>query len=132
MKIFEQTGIDRMQQYLDQSSRRQQVINSNLANVETPGYVAKELNFEGIFRGELENAMPARTTDPRHIPAKPALLREATEPQPVNSEAMGNDLNNVDMDREMAMLAENVLKFSAVAQLVQMKLQTIRTSIQGG
>ena len=45
--------LDHMKAFLDYSARKQQVITSNLANSETPGYRAKELNFEDVFQKEL-------------------------------------------------------------------------------
>lgn len=135
MKIFEQAGIDRMKLYLDYASKKQQVINSNIANIDTPGYQAKELDFEHIFRNESagqQQGLALKRTKPGHLGGKPLLLRETQGLQDTRSQALGNDLNNVDMDREMTQLAQNVLKFSAVAQLIQRKLSTIRSAIQGG
>lgn len=132
MKIFEQAGIDRMQLYLDYASRKQQMINSNIANIDTPGYQAKELTFEHLFReASVRAGLPLKTSLPGHLPGKPRLLREDAELRAGSTGALGNDLNNVDMDREMTELAQNVLKFSAVAQLVQMKLAAIRSAIRG-
>ncbi len=135
MKIFEQAGIDRMKLFLDYASKRQQVINSNIANIETPGYQAKELNFEHIFQeASLEQGlgMSLKRTHEGHLGGKPELIRETGRLAASGTDALGNDLNNVDMDREMTQLAQNVLKFSAVAQLVQRKLAAIRSAIQGG
>ena len=139
MKIFEEAGIDRMKLFLDYASKRQQVINSNIANLETPGYQAKELNFEHIFReASLEQGqgqgqgLSLEKSHPGHFDGKPVLLRETGQLANSRTEALGNDLNNVDLDREMAQLAQNVLKFSAVAQLLQRKLATIRSAILGG
>lgn len=131
MRIFGDPTIEKITKFLDYSAQRQQVINSNLANLETPGYRAKELTFGDVFRSELSAQAPMRTSDPRHAGARPVLLR-----QPVVEEAqtgsMGHDGNNVDLDKELTKLAENVLKFSLAVQALQNKLQMIEYSIKEG
>ncbi len=131
MDIFSESKVDRMEEFLDYSSKRQKVINSNIANIETPGYKARDLQFESLFKEYLERELPLRKTQAGHVDGKPVLLRDDVRPQEIVSEALGNDLNNVDLDQEMTKLAENVLKFSAVVQMMQFRLQTVRSSIQG-
>jgi flagellar basal-body rod protein FlgB len=43
-----------------------------------------------------------------------------------------NDLNNVNIDREMAQLSSNALKFSMVAQMIAGKFKTLKSAIQEG
>lgn len=131
MKIFEEMLIDKMKLFLDQAARRQEVIGSNLANVDTPGYRAKDLNLEEIFRQELGKATSMRSNHRRHLGAKPTLVRDAAV-QEVDTGALGSDLNNVDLDKEMTNLALNMLKFSTVVQLLRMKVQLLDSSIRGG
>lgn len=131
MNILNDSVLDKMQLFLDLSVKRQKVITSNLANVDTPGYQAKELDFQNVFRQELQGAGVLKTEDPRHISGSAGLARPVLVREP-NTGALGNDLNNVDLDKEMSSLAENMLKFSAVSQLVQMKLQILESSVRGG
>jgi flagellar basal-body rod protein FlgB len=59
------------------------------------------------------------------------LVREALiEEKP--SDALGQDGNNVDLDREMTELAQNVLKFSVISRLYQQKIQLIKYSLREG
>lgn len=120
-----------MEKFLDLSVRRQEVISSNLANIETPGYRARQLNFEQLFRSEVESQVPLRATRDRHLSGRPVLIREP-EVEVAPTDSMGNDGNNVDLDKELTTLAENVLKFSAVTQLYQLKIQQLRSSIREG
>ncbi|HSR70142.1 MAG TPA: flagellar basal body rod protein FlgB [Acidobacteriota bacterium] len=131
MDLFKDSGIDRMASYLDFAARRQQVINSNIANIETPGYQAKSLEFESLFREELESGLHLRTTRAGHVTGPPELIRETARVRTLPTGALGNDLNNVDLDQEMTQLAQNVLKFSAVSQMIQGRLQMIRRVIEG-
>lgn len=123
--------LDHMKLFLDYSARKQQVITSNLANSETPGYRAKELNFAGVLERELEGSETLRRTRENHIVDTPILVREMEVEERV-SDAMGRDGNNVDLDKEMTQLAQNVLKFSVVSRLYQQKIQLIKFSLREG
>lgn len=131
MKLDEAV-LDRMRLFLDYSARKQQVITSNLANSETPGYRAKELDFTEVFQQELQGGESLRRTHENHIAVSgPSLIREAEVEQKAN-DALGRDGNNVDLDKEMTQLAQNVLKFSVVSRLYQQKIQLIKYSLREG
>jgi len=123
--------LDHMKAFLDYSARKQQVITSNLANSETPGYRAKELNFEDVFQKELGGNGVLKRTREKHVTGRPILVREPEAQEKVN-DALGRDGNNVDLDREMTQLAQNVLKFSVVSRLYQQKIQLIKFSLREG
>jgi flagellar basal-body rod protein FlgB len=127
----DETVLNHMKLFLDYSARKQQVITSNLANSETPGYKAKELNFEDIFQQELQGNQPLIRTRENHFQGKPSLSREPQVVQKGN-DALGRDGNNVDLDKEMTQLAQNVLKFSVVSRLYQQKIQMIKFSLREG
>jgi flagellar basal-body rod protein FlgB len=130
MDIASEPLIDRMKQFLDVTVQRQQVISGNIANAETPGYQAKELNFADTFRTELGAAAPLRTARSRHI-SEPTLLRGPMA-EAVQGAATPGSRNNVDLDKEMAHMAETYISFSLVAQLLQKRLHTLEYSIKEG
>ncbi len=121
--------LERMKSFLDFSIQRQNVITSNLANLETPGYRTKQLIFEEVLRDQWQEPR-LQTTDPRHQTDKPILLRD--QARVVETGAMGNDRNDVDMDRQLSYLAQNLLKFSTVAQLMQKHIHLLQYSIREG
>ena len=121
--------LERMRSFLDFSIQQQHVITSNLANLETPGYRTKRLVFEEVFRDQRQQH-GLQITHPRHQTEKPLLLRD--QARVVNTGAMGNDRNDVDMDRELSYLAQNLLKFSTVAQLMQKQMHLLQYSIREG
>ncbi len=123
--------LNHMKLFLDYSARKQQVITSNLANSETPGYRSKELNFSEVFRQELDGGETLRLTRKNHIKGTPSLNREAAVEEK-SSDALGRDGNNVDLDKEMTQLAQNVLKFSVISRLYQQKIQLIKYSLREG
>jgi flagellar basal-body rod protein FlgB len=116
---------------LDLSSFRHKLIASNVANVTTPGYVAKSIDFDS----ELKKAMKTenthiRTTNPRHI----ALRSSKDSPPKVqDSEPSENStgINTVDVDREMAELAQNQLVYELAAKLAGKKFRALKSAIRG-
>lgn len=116
-------------------SLRQQVIGNNLANIDTPGYQAAEVSFEqqlqqAVARPRARIALVS--TDPRHLSGRPRLSTEVAQVQPTNDSPMRNDGNNVDVDREMARLAETEIQYQAVTQLMSSKVSGLRSIITEG
>ncbi len=99
-----------LERYLDVLALRQRVTASNVANADTPGYRAREIDF----RSEMESAFPT------------VLVRESAE-TPVK-----NDGNNVNLDREMQALAENVLRFTVASLLLQREIRGLHAVIREG
>lgn len=120
--------LERMKSFLDYSIQQQNVITSNLANLETPGYRTKRIVFEEVFRAQQQ--VELQTTDPLHQTEKPVLLRDPAIV--AGTGTLGNDRNDVDMDRELTYLAQNLLKFSTVAQLMQKQIHLLQYSIREG
>ncbi len=131
MKIDEPI-LTRMSAYLDFAARKQQVTTSNLANSETPGYRAKDIGFEQ-FLAEAEGSGPGqlKKSRPEHLSGVPHLIRTEAELAQVG-DSLGYDQNNVDLEKEMVDLAENVMKFSVMGRLMQLRLQLLKSSIKEG
>jgi flagellar basal-body rod protein FlgB len=122
---------DKMKMFMDYSTRKQKVITSNLANVETPGYKAKDLDFKDYLRSETETSSTMKVADPSHLKGIPKLNRIDTKTRE-DQDSMGLDGNNVDLEKEMTHMAQNVLKFSVVSRLFTQKLYMVRSSIKEG
>ena len=104
---------------------RQGVISSNVANVDTPGYTAKDVTFEK----ELEGRMSMSVTDTRHIgPSSSGNTSHTVITDPFSR--IGNDKNTVDIDREMMKLNQNNLLYSASAEMIQSKLEALKNAIR--
>lgn len=114
---------------------RQQVIADNIANVDTPGFKRSEVLFEEMLAGKLGGQarpkLEARRTHEKHIPfgrngsvVKPRLVTDDTT-------SMNNNANNVDIDREMALLAKNQLHYNAMIQQLNHKISMLRIGIEG-
>lgn len=108
------TNVPILQKTLDASMLRARVIANNIANVNTPGYQRVDVSFEGQLREALDKGrLQGARTDNGHVPlGRPDVWN--VQPQverPVDpSEPSG--VNNVDIDTEMAKLAENQIVFN--------------------
>ena len=131
--LFSDT-IHRLEKNLDLRSRRHNVIVSNIANKDTPGYrafdlmVAKEMN-----RSEPNASFGLTRTHPMHreggrVKTDNGQLTEI-EKQPFSSGKKGNP---VDLDKEMGKLSENSLLYNVTAHILSKKIGALKTAIQGG
>ena len=123
-----------MGHYMTRLSKRQQVVASNIANIDTPGYKTKEISFHATL-GELmsADAIPMRTSQPEHM-ALGELAFAPTEPDVFEEQGLPAraDNNNVDIDKEMLKLGETSFGYSVMTQLLRVKFHTISTSIHEG
>ncbi|WP_284639027.1 flagellar basal body rod protein FlgB [Paenibacillus silviterrae] len=131
MYVFNKPGFDMLERSLDAATLRQKVIADNVANIDTPYFKRSEVKFEELLQQELQGpAVQGYRTDPRHFeigkPARPM-------PQVIqdNSTAINNNLNNVDIDYEMSLMAKNQLRYNVMVQQVNGELKKLRTVIDG-
>ena len=125
--LFDST-VDVLSKSLDLYLLRHAVISDNIANAETPHFKARKVEFET----QLQNAISAGETGG----GDEAVSREIASVKPavahdLESE-MGLDLNTVDMDREMAAMTKNDIKYTAATQAVQKKFALLRYAISDG
>ncbi|MDD5307699.1 MAG: flagellar basal body rod protein FlgB [Deltaproteobacteria bacterium] len=119
------SGIDGMARALDFHVARQNAISANIANVDTPGYVPRELVRPGESDGG-RHVLPLATTDGSHIRASEEGGGNGFEVVEQREVTPGNDLNYVSLDREMARMTANAVRFEAVAKLVALRLGGLR------
>ena len=109
------------------------IISSNIANADTPGYKEKAIEFEGAFRNALgvDDQLPMQASDPMHMVHSPT---DPVNPQifevPNGTESL--DGNTVNRSEQMAKLAENQLMYDASAELIKRKLGMLKYSITEG
>lgn len=110
-------------------AKRHELISSNIANVDTPGYRRKDINFEKVMQSYLEKERFLRTTHPQHF-----LKRERTwedlirtfEPQTLGTP------NNVTLEEEMTNLMENQLLYESTLQALAKELERLKEIITEG
>ncbi len=134
MKGLYSSQIHLVGKVLDMQLQRQNVINSNLANVNTPKYKPRELEFEGELQKALGldlNGNLARTSG-AHMPTTFSADNFSPEwfKKFVPREIHGED--RVNLDKEMTKLAKNQLHYNALTQVIQKNFEGIKTIIQEG
>ncbi len=111
---------------------RQELIASNIANAETPGYKAKKIDFEEALARALDTdgQMGMNVTDERHFNVgnggfnnlKPEIYEDPNGIVSMNG-------NNVDRDKEMAEMAENKIMYDASVQMINKKLALLKYAV---
>ena len=109
---------------LDGLGIRHRVIANNIANVETPGFTRSSVRFEEMLKQELEWGGQRPLTQ-RIGGIQPEVVPDYVSPA-------RPDGNNVSIDREMAELAKNNLRYEALVQLLNLKVSMVRSAIAEG
>jgi len=137
--------LDFQAQALALRSERQRLIASNIANADTPGYVARELDFATALRQAAARLTPDAANGNR-LAVGSATVRTATQaghlggtgtaggaaPLTYAVAAQTNlDRNSVDMDRERASFADNTVKYEATLRFINGQVRTMLSAITG-
>lgn len=113
-----------LEKSLDWRVQNQEVISGNMANLDTPNYARKEMDFDHILnsftRGNLQTVSLSQTR-PGHLGGSkpgPGLVQETSE--------------EVDLDQEIVRMSENQLAYNSSVQMLIKKLEMLRSVIDGG
>jgi len=98
-----------IERYMNLLSTRQKLVAANIANADTPGYQTKDIDFQAELENQVWNSSP-NVVEVSGLKTK-------------------NDGNNVSVDREARLLAENALRFSVASNLARGELATMRSAI---
>lgn len=115
---------------LNLRAQRQQLLASNIANADTPGYQAKDFDFSRALQDALSGSAGALSaTSERHLPA----LQNVPAAQNANRGALqaSADGNTVDMDVERAKFAENAIHYEANLTILASRIKELLAAIQG-
>lgn len=132
------SGLDFHAAALVARAERQRAIASNIANADTPGYAARDVNFREAMAAatgapRLSGPRDNAQTHPAHIALRnaaggslgSAALAYTAQTQP----AMDN--NSVDLDRERANFVDNAVRYEATLRFINGSSKTILSAIQG-
>lgn len=132
IKVFDRTQAA-LEKSLDLHSQRQALISSNIANAETPGYQAQEIEFERELTNALElDKTVLDRTDPKHMKLGGQIGDVKGEIYNQINDVVKEDGNTVDRDAEMSSLAENQIMYNAAADLLKKKLALLKYAISDG
>lgn len=113
-----------LENLLSWTSKRQQALSANVANLDTPGYRAKDFSFE-----EALQTLNVASTAGQHI--VPPTDDSNVRMYEVASKVKPNG-NNVDLERELTEITKNGLQYITLVQYLNHKLKTLRASITEG
>ena len=120
-----------LQKGLDLSAERHLLISANVSNSDTPGYKAVDSDFSKQMQEAMGggNSLNMQTTNQKHI--GPANAN--TEPEIIEeSDASRSNGNNVNMDKEMAKIAENQLMYDATLRMMSHQFKQIKLAVTEG
>jgi flagellar basal-body rod protein FlgB len=151
--------LDFQAQALSLRSERQRLIASNIANADTPGYVAREMNFAQALRdatgstgstGSAGSAMGSLRPAPALAASQPGHIALSGGSGGTSGAVFGSasgsadstllyaapsqtnlDRNTVDMDRERASFADNTVKYEATLRFIGANVRTTLSAITG-
>ena len=128
MDLFSNPTLNAMEAYMTRLTRRLEVVNSNISNLETPGYRTKEVSFHATMQellNDYDNFQTARReNDSRWVPAVPVFEVQAL--------SAGDNSNNVSIDKEMKKLGDTKFGYALITQFLQSKFRIIGLSINEG
>jgi flagellar basal-body rod protein FlgB len=102
----------RLEHYMDLLAMRQKLVASNIANANTPGYRTLDIDFQQEYMSLLAGDSP-RVAEVADLKGR-------------------NDGNNVNLDREARLLAENAIRFTAASNLLRSRIRLVRNAIKEG
>ena len=133
------SGLDFHAKSLVLRAERQRVIASNIANADTPGYVARDLDFQRAMADVQQGKSPQESiqrntvSHPRHMPLTArtgelggqAGLAYVTQTQP------SMDKNSVDVDQERGKFVNNAVQYESTLRFINGHAKTVLSAIQG-
>jgi len=117
--------ISNLETYLRLTESREKAISANMANIDTPGYQTKDINFDDEMKRAMSGAL-SQTADGEG----------SAQFNPVAQEVSGlmerPDGNNVSLDREGLLMSETQLQYQIGIQLIKHQFHQILSAISGG
>lgn len=135
-RLFDNPTLNFLAKSMDAHATQHQAIANNMANVNTPGFKATEVAFKDqlqTFLNDEYRRLPLKTSQALHIrynepmqlsDIKPRLFTDPTT-------SMRSDGNNIDIDQQMAMMAQNSMEINALTRLISDRIRGMRSVIEG-
>ena len=114
-----------VESYLKLATTREQVISANMANIDTPGYHSRDIDFQHELSRALDTPL-MKTGDGSGTVQLLPVIRQ------VPGLMERPDGNNVNLDREGLLLAETQLQYELGIQLIKNKFHQELNAINGG
>lgn len=113
---------------LELRSRRTEIVAANLANADTPGYMARDFDFKTAMAEAFGAEQPLKVTHAHHLQAPRNNPDELLYRMPSQ---MSLDGNTVETEQEKAVFADNALRYQASLRFMGNRVQGLMTAIKG-
>jgi len=113
-------------------SQRQQVLASNIANADTPGYVARDFDFASALKSVSQGADPSSVaiTNARHLQLDAPDVHNPKMGYTVQTEP-SQDGNSVDLDQQRANFVDNSIRYESTLRFINGHVKTMLSAITG-
>ena len=128
MKLDDAFGIH--EQAVRLRTQRAEILAGNLANADTPGFKARDVDFAALLRKEMPGDVRLATTQPGHVGAASQGVA-ASQLLYRNPTQASLDGNTVDVVREQVEFSSNAMQYQASLRFLEGKLRSLLTAIKG-
>ena len=134
LKPFD-SNMQLLSKVLDLRAQKAEVISSNIANADTPGYSSSRFDFEEDLANAIgkRNTINLATSNEAHISLGPSNFNSVNGKIMTEKDNTGiGDGNGVKVDQEMLALSENELLYETTALLLKKKMTLLKYVVSGG
>jgi len=134
ISFFERNAYDALKNNLDGTHLRGKLIANNIANQNTPSYVARDMNFRMYMKMACEKGPEEKlsVTNENHIDPTTVSLQNPDEFSKEITDRMFVNRIETSQEEEMVKLAENSITFRASSDLISRNYSILSTAITGG
>lgn len=131
--IFDKMKINTLATGLETASVKNRVIAENIANIDTPGYKAQDLEFFDVMNEVLGDGkkLPLSRTNEKHLPPAELEADPSSFVYQQNNPSVRNDGNDVNIDYEMSQMAENTIRYNMISDMTAGKFTKLKSVIAG-
>jgi len=117
---------------MDAATKQQQTLAKNIANQHTAGYMREEVDFDSLIRGLTdEHSIRMESNRSDHLMSMRERQNVEIEPIKTNTPIKPGEINNVDIDQEMAETARTQLYYAMLAKRMKNKFHKLTMGING-
>jgi len=130
--LFQSTTIPVLQEVVSFAQARHTVLAGHIANLDVPGYQARDLSVED-FQARLKEALAARSGPAAGSPGEPGF---ADAPRPaavagVSQSVQRHDLGNVDLETQVSEMVKNQMQHNLAMTILTNQFKLLQTAISG-
>jgi flagellar basal-body rod protein FlgB len=130
--LFQSTTIPMLQEVVSFAQARHTLLAGNIANMDVPGYQARDLSVED-FQARLKEALAARDQPAAGSPGEPGFLEKANAATVagLSQSVLRHDLGNVDLETQASEMVKNQIQHNLAITIMTSQFHLLQTAISG-